>query len=158
MSSNAAWCVSASCHSPACVAQAEETMDCWFTSGGSDSGVMAILGQARAKRAPRAPLIGIMPWGVVKNRELFMSETASRPPRGNDKALHTPPSVEIQTEDNHTHFLMVFVRDSPSPPPSRLYASFLSCSQRLHDSNKFIGIYHDCGVAGRHGRGRQVRG
>ena len=41
----------------------------WIFTGGTDSGVMKLVGEAIAKQEPTLPLIGIFPWGVTNARD-----------------------------------------------------------------------------------------
>lgn len=61
--------------------------------GGTAFGVMALMGQARARTGARFPLLGIAPRGMVAR-----APAATDPAEGGEKALLEP---------NHTHFILV---------------------------------------------------
>ena len=44
-------------------------LDAWFVTGGSKSGIMEIVGEARARFNPKAPLIGIAGLGTIAGGE-----------------------------------------------------------------------------------------
>ena len=48
-------------------------LDAWFITGGTKSGIMEYVGEARAKYNPKAPLIGIAPLGVISGGERLRS-------------------------------------------------------------------------------------
>ena len=46
----------------------------WYTTGGTKVGVMRWLGEARAKFAPHASLIGFIPWHAIIGTKFFHDE------------------------------------------------------------------------------------
>jgi len=75
--------------------KAQDEMKVWFVSGGTNSGVMKLLGRARTSEAPNAPLIGVPAFGAIKDH----------------KSLLAPESLDhsagVDLEPHHSHFLLV---------------------------------------------------
>lgn len=69
---------------------AAESMGAIVLDGGTDSGVMRLMGEARAAAGAGFPLVGVAPAGVV-----------AIPGRGQ------PDQDRIQLEPNHTHFMLI---------------------------------------------------
>lgn len=65
--------------------------DLTVVTGGTDAGVIAILGQGLARRNPRAPVIGVAPAGRV----LWRGQTSG------------PADDAVDLEPGHTHFVLV---------------------------------------------------
>jgi len=78
--------------------KAESEMDVWFLSGGTNLGVMRMLGEARAKLAPRAPLIGCTTWGSLPGAHELMSAT---------KLEEAGQGKSVNLDNNHSHFFLI---------------------------------------------------
>lgn len=78
------------------IMKAYDEMKVWFVSGGTDSGVMRMLGENRKKFAPRAPLIGIALRSMIKgvDREDFKLKMSENPNAQNDDTRIRLISVE----------------------------------------------------------------
>jgi hypothetical protein len=112
-----------------------KTMQAWIITGGSDSGIMKYVGEARNKEGTQVPLIGIMPWGVVRGRQGLLatpSDCTTKPPaeqlpqdyeasvlnwntltkkwhneKENENEKVEKPTREASLNHNHTHFILV---------------------------------------------------
>ena len=77
----------------------------WIVTGGTDSGVMKLVGQAIAARgATGIPVIGVAPWGAVNGRELLTDihgDTVRY--AGVEKGGKDGAPLNMQ----HTHFVLV---------------------------------------------------
>lgn len=67
-----------------------ETLGAYVVDGGTDAGVMKLIGQARREIGATFPLIGVCPFGKVS----LPDDTE-------------PPSDSTQLEPNHTHFVFI---------------------------------------------------
>ena len=82
----------------------------WITSGGTDGGVMRLVGETMARQTadePRAVCLGVATWGIVKNHERLEKSVAhvSKYDPGFRRANEMGPRAPL--EPNHTHFLFV---------------------------------------------------
>ena len=78
----------------------------WIVTGGMDSGVMALVGNAiaRERHKVKGPLFGFAPWRGVQSREQLKGAKG-----GKVTYAPTEPNSEMAAglEPNHTHFLLV---------------------------------------------------
>ena len=106
------------------LAKAAKATNAWIVTGGTDSGVMQLVGTALAEYDAHVACVGIVTWGVVLGREGLEGSAGELREVTRDK----PNSVEgANLEPNHTHYLMVdtgkvgsaralgWTRTSPSP-------------------------------------------
>eukprot|EP00736_Rhodelphis_marinus_P008717 Rmarinus@m.29660 len=54
----------------------------WLTTGGTDAGVMRLVGQARSEFSQTIPLLGICTWGILDGRDWLESVSAPNQPSG----------------------------------------------------------------------------
>jgi hypothetical protein len=66
------------------LAAAARSTNAWIFDGGTDSGVMRMVGEAFEDAQGEVPLIGVMPWRMVTSRELFFDPATERA-RKNDR-------------------------------------------------------------------------
>ena len=65
------------------LAKAAQATSAWVLTGGTDSGVMQLVGRALSEYDARVAVVGITPWGVVHGREkLENCTTPHRTPSG----------------------------------------------------------------------------
>ena len=81
-----------------------------FITGGTDSGVMKYVGEARAQYNPMAPLIGIAPAGPVlhnksKNEKLLLDELLNA--KEEEIYEYTMEDKVASLNKNHSHFILV---------------------------------------------------
>ena len=94
------------------LAEAARSTDAWIITGGTDTGVMALVGEAIAVHSAtdgeRMPCIGIAPYRAVMHKERFHQPGQ---PGGRIhtrwKKMGRNSSVEAGLDPNHTHFLLV---------------------------------------------------
>ena len=82
--------------------KADENMSCWFLSAGTNSGVMRMLGKAKAMIKPQTPLIGFVPLHVLSENQLRRMRI--------DRVKYCEDDTSEQffeLEENHTHFFLV---------------------------------------------------
>ena len=86
------------------LAKAAQATNAWVFTGGTDSGVMQLVGQAIAEYNVSCACIGVVTWGVVLGRDHLRGlrgETA-------ELAQATNNSAEgANLEPNHTHLLLI---------------------------------------------------
>jgi hypothetical protein len=108
-----------------------KSMQAWIITGGSDSGIMKYVGEARNKEGTQVPLIGIMPWGAVRGRQGLLATPsdcttktpAEQLPQDYEASVKNwdtltknwhdttkvkkPTSESVSLNHNHTHFILV---------------------------------------------------
>lgn len=57
--------------------EAAKSVGAWFITGGTATGIMRFMGEARAAYATHVPLIGVTPWGVTKGRQSLVTDKAA---------------------------------------------------------------------------------
>ena len=97
------------------LAMGAKSTDAWIVDGGTDTGVMSMVGDAFEATQGEIPLIGIVPWRKLTHKDIFFDfneeETRQPGPRSAVRAEYVkrrangPDSTAIDT--NHTHFLFV---------------------------------------------------
>jgi len=91
------------------LAQAVAKTQAWVTTGGTDSGVMHLVGRALRNLPEQVPLIGFAPWRMVGGHDQLADDTARRMGAtttyevGRDESAHN----QARLEPNHTHFILV---------------------------------------------------
>ena len=86
------------------LATAAAMTNAWIFTGGTDSGVMKLVGDAIHKYGLDVPLVGIMPWGAVQNRRTLHGA------KGDVIPYHTKASsslLEGKLNPHHTHQILV---------------------------------------------------
>jgi ADP-ribose pyrophosphatase len=86
------------------LAKAAQATNAWVFTGGTDSGVMQLVGQAIAEYNASVQCIGVVTWGVVLGRNHLQGM------RGGTTELAQVSSNSVKganLEPNHTHFLLV---------------------------------------------------
>ena len=76
----------------------------WIVTGGTDSGVMKLVGEAASNAGATTPTIGIVPWGVVDHKD------ALKKCAGGDVTYPNAPDgkkAPARLNPNHSHFVMV---------------------------------------------------
>ena len=128
----------------------------WFVSGGTHSGIMKFVGEARARYNPNVPLIGIAPLGAFKGNSV-LQKRACLPAVGTEDPAQSEPGAEAdvtgpahnlcydemkkmqkegkakaELDPNHSHF--IFTTDGQAPSGSKCFgqetklrADFESC-------------------------------
>jgi len=84
--------------------RAAQQTNAWIITGGTDTGVMKLVGEAVRDYQADVPCIGVSTWGVVNGREQLSGN------RGTEEFyLKTKPAGPegASLEPNHTHFLLV---------------------------------------------------
>ena len=81
--------------------ESADSMKVWFLSGGTNSGVMQLLGKAKSSLAPSAPLIGFAAWGSIKDNERLLSSGIVA---DNSKV---GGSLRVEIEQHHSHLFLV---------------------------------------------------
>lgn len=97
------------------LASATAAVHAWIITGGSDTGVMKLVGDIRQRNDINAPLIGFVPWGVVHEREVLASEdvysslraVGGGRPRPATYKRYPPTAEGIPLSPQHTHFVLV---------------------------------------------------
>ena len=85
------------------IATAAAMTNAWIFTGGTDSGVMKLVGEALYKYGLEVPLVGIAPWGAVQGkRALHGAKGETYNYRGGPPAGH-----EAKLNPYHTHQLLV---------------------------------------------------
>ena len=75
----------------------------WVITGGTDTGVMKLVGDALYSRDVSVPVLGIIPWGVVNERQVLDGAV-----RNVATYKRTPPSGQgAPLNPYHTHFVFV---------------------------------------------------
>lgn len=87
------------------LAKAAQATNAWVFTGGTDSGVMQLVGQAIAEYNVSCACIGVVTWGVVLGRDHLLrgsrGETAELAQASNNSA------AGANLEPNHTHLLLI---------------------------------------------------
>ncbi len=86
------------------LAKAAQATNAWVFTGGTDSGVMQLVGQAIAEYNVSCACIGVVTWGVVLGRDHLSGlrgETAELAQATNNSA------AGANLEPNHTHLLLI---------------------------------------------------
>ena len=82
----------------------------WIVTGGTHTGIMKYVGEARARYNPTVPLIGIAPLGILKGARRFRSsETHSQNAELSDtyeKISQDDKSGLALLDENHSHFIL----------------------------------------------------
>ena len=79
----------------------------WIFSGGSDSGVMKLIGDVKSRYNIEAPLIGFVPWDVIHHRQK-LEEAGGKDRKVPVLYKRLPPTVDnVSLNPHHTHFLLV---------------------------------------------------
>ena len=88
------------------VVHASMTARAWIITGGMDSGVMSLIGNAiaRQKHKCKGPLLGVAPWRGVQERERLEGAKGGKAQYAASEANNRKSAG---LEPNHTHFLLV---------------------------------------------------
>ena len=110
----------------------------WFITGGTASGIMKYVGEARARYNPSVPLIGIVPLGVFKGCHAIKERAAGKEGTPQSyiemKNLEAAKGIKMPAEldRNHSHF--IFTDDGVTQPgpgcfgkETKLRADFEAC-------------------------------
>jgi len=85
------------------------SLDAWFVTGGTNAGIMKYVGEARAKYNPQAPLIGIVPLGIVCGGERLRGiDTLTVKEVNDDENLRTKKSLGTSTWRRFGHLQGMF--------------------------------------------------
>ena len=86
---------------------AASTTNAWIMTGGTDTGVMQMVGKTLQESNLDVPCIGVVPWGIVADREKLA--------RADNGAVHNyvgatfhsddPCKTRVALDPNHTHFV-----------------------------------------------------
>lgn len=81
----------------------------WIITGGTNTGVMRLVGEAAAEEFNRVTVIGIATWGKIADRQLLVHKIGST---SSSPIQYYPENTEVKSKDvaldpNHTHFLLV---------------------------------------------------
>jgi len=94
------------------LAEAARSTDAWVITGGTDTGVMALVGAAIAAHSAtggeRMPCIGIAPYRAVMHKERF--HEPGKPGgklHARWKKMRRNSNIEAGLDPNHTHFLFI---------------------------------------------------
>ena len=97
-----------------CIANLAQTARCWFISGGTDSGIMQLVGDCMWMRSVNQPLIGIVPFGAVKGARTLKGNAGRTVPAHTGSRASSSRRVNSSSADEgvalngwHTHFIMV---------------------------------------------------
>ncbi len=83
----------------------------WFVTGGTNAGVMQYIGQAVNRSNPvGAPVLGVVPWSVLNNKQALRYGPDGEPVRGGfafygDPDAYANPNCSL--DRHHTHFVLV---------------------------------------------------
>ena len=85
------------------LAKAAQATSAWVFTGGTDSGVMQLVGRALAEYDARVAVVGVAAWGVVYGRERLegSQDDVVELPRDRENSIHG-----TNLEPNHTHFVL----------------------------------------------------
>lgn len=111
------------------IVKAAKKTDAWLVTGGTDTGVMKLVGEAVRKADVDVPVIGVTPWLAVYGREQLERDTQPSSPSSVSTEADDMVRREAEAEDggrvrfyrrtkpddhmgvalqpNHTHFLLV---------------------------------------------------
>ncbi len=87
---------------------------CRFVTGGTDAGIMKLVGEAKAKYNPHAPLIGIAPFGAVADHSQWLEYGAEI--CYNEVMATDEDSAAL--DQYHSHFVLVDDDDDASSSSS----------------------------------------
>jgi flagellar biosynthesis GTPase FlhF len=112
---------------------------CRFVTGGTDAGIMKLVGEAKAKYNPHAPLIGIAPFGAVADRshnqwlkhgaEICYNEVMATDNLKDSAAL----------DQHHSHFVLVDDDDDASSSSSSTDADSAALVDRRQKKKSAFG-------------------
>lgn len=86
--------------------KAAKTTNAWIISGGTNYGVMRLMGEAiKEDLYPNVPVIGIATWGVLASREIFLETNGNEIDYNLNDLEESETSVAINPD--HTHFIFV---------------------------------------------------
>lgn len=143
--------------------RAAKQTDAWIVTGGTDTGVMKLVGDAVAKSHLDVPVIGIASWGATHGCDQLVCDAgapldvdATGDDVDADVRFYAPmgaaDSMGASLNPNHTHFILV---DAPTPPngsPFGLEIPFrMALEERYSEANKLPTV---CAPPRRRGRGR----
>ena len=77
----------------------------WLTSGGTESGVMKLVGQIVREQedaGARTVCLGVAPWGAIRGREAMSRDPVTL----YEKAAYTQSGETADLDQNHSHFLL----------------------------------------------------
>ncbi|EGD74678.1 hypothetical protein PTSG_06043 [Salpingoeca rosetta] len=93
--------------------KAATSSNAWIVTGGTNTGVMKYVGQAikDVQSQVTSPLIGIVPWSIVNNKDALCELETGDPTRGAVVSYGDPDRFTgrafCSLDRNHTHFLLV---------------------------------------------------
>lgn len=93
--------------------KAAQSESMWITTGGTNTGVMKYVAEAIAASGAYVPVLGILPWSVVTNKDALETYPDGKPVSGGlvyygDPDSHTDGwGKGCSLDRNHTHFLIV---------------------------------------------------
>ena len=77
----------------------------WIFTGGTDSGVMKLVGEAMHKYGLDVPVVGVAPWGAIQGRELL--ENCKGEQIDYQKSKPNSARMEVRLNPHHTHQILV---------------------------------------------------
>lgn len=86
------------------LAKAAQATNAWVFTGGTDSGVMALTGQALAEVSSDVACVGISTWGVIHSRDKLHGRRGGL---GILQQLEPSSASGTNLEPNHSHFVLV---------------------------------------------------
>jgi hypothetical protein len=104
------------------------TTQAWIISGGTDTGVMKLVGEAIRASGATTPTVGIVPWGAVAQREELEGRC------GDDVVYDNslpPPRNHANLNSHHTHFLLVDSNVENSSEEFRAFGSEIAVRTTL---------------------------
>ena len=88
---------------------AASTTNAWIMTGGTDTGVMKLVGKTVQESNLDVPCIGVVPWGVIADREKLTQKENGTVHNyvGVTTRSSDPNKTHVALDPNHTHFVFV---------------------------------------------------
>uniref|UniRef100_A0A7S3AMF8 TRPM SLOG domain-containing protein n=1 Tax=Haptolina ericina TaxID=156174 RepID=A0A7S3AMF8_9EUKA len=89
------------------LASAAMSSRAWVLTGGTNTGVMKMVGKAMQEQAPKVPVIGIGPWGAIAGRDDKGGLAEAYGDKVNYTSLQKATAAGAPLNSAHSHFLLM---------------------------------------------------